>query len=180
MKRITTTKTLIASLVLAVTSMSANATLIGDDLRGAHEFPSVGTEFDTGSYTPGDFIAEAGNGDVQTAIAPWYDVDVEATSILVNFVGSATWSVAAFNGLAISGIDSILSNFVVDTNMAGWDDSRLSFVDSALRMNWNGLSFTNSTFFNVSFDSSRSVPAPGTLALLGLAMIGLVRARRLI
>lgn len=80
------------------------------------------------------------------------------------------------NGFAVSfaGAPQITGVTVdASTNMVGFDQSKITFNNGAIAVNWVGLQFTPSTrvVLNVT-----TVPAPGAVALLGLA--GLARRRR--
>jgi hypothetical protein len=143
-----------------------------------------------------------------------YRVNVEAASILVDFnylFGAAgTWADSysglpicttiydctfptipmSFNGLGVSGLNdssgNALQGVTVDTNMASWDTSRLSFGNDSVLFDWKGLSFDNTTYFNATLDFGQAggvisaVPEPETYAMLlaGLGLIGFSARRR--
>jgi len=126
-----------------------------------------------------------------------YKVNVGADTILVDFDylfdASGTWwdsyttvvfnpdtsnfevlnNPVAFNGLGVSGLDDSSGNplqgVTVDTNMAGWNTSMLSFGSDYALFDWKGLSFNTGTYFNATLDfsGSTSVPEPSTLLLIG-------------
>ncbi len=94
----------------------------------------------------------------------------------------------AFNGLRVSDLDDSsgnpLVNVTVDTNMAGWDNSRLSFGADDVWFNWAGLSFDSGTYLNAQLEfgggnGSAQVPEPATLLLLGggMAMFAAMRKK---
>ena len=165
----------IVYLFLCLFAGSANAGLIGDTVHIAHNYSSLGSEV----YTPMNVVVEEGSGDI-APVSPHYSVNVDDLSVYVDFGTSATWTVASFNGLVISGIDSILSNFVVTTNFAGWDDSRFTSTADSLRFNWNGLSFDSNTFFQLAFSDgdTHQVPEPAPIALLTLGLTGIWFSRK--
>jgi len=163
----------IICLAILLFSGSANALLIGDTVHIAHNFDTLGTEI----YTPMDVLVEDGPGDVAN-VSPWYSVDVDDSSVWVDYLGTTSWTDNVnFNGLVISQIDSMLSNFVIDTNFVGWDDSRFTYADNSLRFDWQGLAFNTDTFFHIDFNDGE-VPEPSIIALFGLGLIGLGFARR--
>ena len=107
----------------------------------------------------------------------------------------------SFNGLRVSDLNDSsgnpLQNVVIDTNMAGWDSSRLSFGNDSVQFDWKGLSFTNNiwsdwtqtslvtpaTYFNATLNFGQvaaAVPEPETYAMLlaGLGLLGFTARRR--
>ncbi len=91
-----------------------------------------------------------------------------------------------FNGLRVSDLNDSSGNplqgVTVDTNMAGWDTSMLSFGSDYAFFDWKGLSFDTATYFNATLDfggnGSTSVPEPSTFLLIGSGLAGLGAWRR--
>jgi hypothetical protein len=162
MKRI-----LLGALVWLCASASANAGLLGDTVRIVHNWPTLGTEI----FTPMNVVVQDGTGDV-AYVSPYYSVNVDNLSVFVDFSRVDTWSFGTFNGLVIADIDAPLTDFYVRTNFNVWNDSRFTYLDNYLLFNWNGLSFNESTYFELTFkdvDTSQA-PSPATLALLGMGL----------
>jgi len=149
---------------------TSQATLIDDTVTINHVFPDSSTTY-TG-YGVYDRVVTDDATDAVT-LGSNYIVNVQSESVLVDFISSATWSTASFNGLSISDLNwagGTITDFTVETNLAGWTDSRLSYTGDALMFNWQALSFTANSYFNVSIQSA-SVPEAPTLGLLGLGLL---------
>ncbi|HOW36364.1 MAG TPA: PEP-CTERM sorting domain-containing protein [Candidatus Omnitrophota bacterium] len=159
---------------------AAQAGLLGDSISAAHYFPNLSTiDLNMGSQT-----VVAGTSDVFNYYS-YYSVNPEDTSILVDFLadGGYSWVDATFNGLVISNIDDIITNVSIDTNLVGWDISRLSYDDHTLRANWQGLAFDSSKYFNFSLttvDHLPTVPEPASLSLLATGLLGFLVRRKVL
>ena len=159
---------------------SAGASLIGDIVTVEHKTNSRTI------FGPQDTVVTDGTADTVAVMTPShnYDVNVDAYSINVDFVSNLSWSpIYNFNGLVVSSLDDSSGNSLqgvsIDTNMSGWDASRLAFTDDQVLFNWRALSFTTDTYFNASLDFGQNpVPIPGAVWLLGSGLLGLAAVRR--
>ncbi len=115
-----------------------------------------------------------------------YDVDVEEASVIVDFLKPNQFGnpgVFDYAGLVVSDLDFepgyILLGVDVDTNMAGWDESRLMFSDDFAGFNWQGLSVDGDTNFTAFFDfGPNPIPIPPTLLLFVSGIAGFTLIRR--
>ncbi|MFH1148430.1 MAG: VPLPA-CTERM sorting domain-containing protein [Pseudomonadota bacterium] len=156
----------------------AYGSLIGDGVTLKHLCPAIPFVFKSTVVA-----VQEGAGD-RTNFEGHYWVDMEAGGILVDFVGNTAWINHPFNGLEVGDLDygpgRIVSSVEIDTNMSGWDSSRLSFGDDYVRFNWSNLSFNNDSYFNADLSFRESpVPLPAAFYLLGTGLIGLMGLRRL-
>lgn len=162
-------------LALALSCSTSHATLIGDTISINYWYPVFGT----GSNFANPVVS-AGIGDI-AYFGTYFSINPEASSILVDFTKTDTWNPVTFSGLYISGIDDVIVSATYSSNMAGFSASRFSFDAHSVTVNWQGLSFTPDSFFDVFFQltPSNAIPDGGaTAAMLGLAVLGLAAIRR--
>jgi hypothetical protein len=166
--------------MLLVSAGRAGATLIGDTVTIAHHCCALGTV----AFGPSSVTVEAGTGDRILFYWNNYYVDVEAQSIRVDFNSPNRFEAGdpnAFNGLVVSSLEGtspplIVTGFSsIDTNLAGWDDSRASFDDHSVAFNWDLLSFTGASYFEATLEL---VPEPGTGFLVLTGLLGVATCRR--
>ena len=173
-------------LVLAIMGFSiifltgnAEALLLGDTITLSHNSPTLGS---VAPSDTADRLVVADDSD-RWDLASLYSVFPEDCGVEVDFNWNATWVTYDFNGLSVSNIDAVIQSVAVDTNMVGWDSSRLSFSDHQMNFNWASLPFTTSTYFDATINNCTGggvVPEPATIALFvtGLLGTGLFRRKR--
>lgn len=176
---------LLTCIGLTLTGAPARAVgtlLIGDSVSVDHFCPSA----EDASYHLGTVLVEEGVGD-RVSYYNDYDVNIENASIFVNFNFDGGWTTTLFNGLVVSQIDAVLTGVSFDTNVDGWDSSRLTFTAHSVSANWNGLLVSPDSYLTITLrdsgtdarDPTTNVADGGmTLAMLGSAMAGLIGLRR--
>lgn len=181
---------LAVAVLTAVTATSAQAGFVGRQLQATYYFPDLTTPYALATEAPPTFTVGAPvavetivNVEGVTQIA----VDFTDNSVRFGFTTSLnnpTWSSVSFNGMVfdlLTGSTFSLTSKSIDpsSTFAGFDASRVGYSDNQLTINWNGLSYVNGTSLLINFTSApASVPEPGSLALLGLALAGLAYCTR--
>jgi hypothetical protein len=163
-------------------------------LTGAAHAGFIGTQMDVGYYTPDtvspyasavftapSFTVGVGQetiGDIEGVTNLFIDVTDNMLSVTFGTIlSNPTWNANNFNGVIFTATSPLnIRSMLVDasTTMAGFDNSRLSYKDHQILLNWQGLSYVDGTKVNINFTSASAVPEPGTLALLGLGFACLV------
>jgi PEP-CTERM motif len=170
----------IATMLLA---NSAHAGLLGRTLDAVYDYPDLSSPYSFASFTPLSFTVGAGVetvGNVEGVTSLPVDVTDDTLTIeLDTILASPTWNVASFNGIVFTlgspGTLGIVSA-VVDgaTTLGGFDNSRLSVTNDQIRIDWNGLAYSNGVKVVADF---HFVPEPSTLSLIVLGLVGLSRIR---
>jgi hypothetical protein len=179
-----------ATLALAFAAPATQAGFIGDQLSAVYYTPDLATPYPDAVFTPTPFTVGPGVdtvGDVEGVTTLTVDfTDTRLTILLNTTLSSPTWVSGAFNGpvftLQTPGSLGIAGASVVfpDTTMAGFDDSRVTFTDTQIRINWQGLSYVDGTQVVVDF---ASVPEPSSIVAMaagcvGLPLLAMARRRR--
>jgi hypothetical protein len=169
-------------LILALTTIAhpALADMIGDSLTIRRLYPDLATEFAPSVNT----TVQAGAGDAVSPQATLYLINPEANTILFDFIATSGFGGEAdntpFDGLQFLGFNEPIQNVSIVQEI-GIDIVGLAFDLDFINLNLNGVFTADSVItLSVTFATQQEqVPAPGALALLGVALVtlGLMRRR---
>ena len=132
----------------------------GDTVDAQYLFPTISSLYlGANNFTvPGSVLSTNLGG------ADFFTLSVANTTITANFAAdvngssTATWSATSFNGFEVidESKNPLISGVMIDpsTNMSGLNSSRISFSSNTVWVNWEGLSFNNSTIvkLDLTFD----------------------------
>ena len=178
------------ALLTAVTATSAHAGFVGRELKASYFMPNLATEYGSATATPATFtvgIAPAVETTVNVENATQIAVDFTDNSLRFDFttiLDTPTWGSNPFNGMVfnrLTGSALSLTSASIDpsSTFAGFTDSRVGWSDNQLTIDWNSLSYVNGTSLLINFTSApASVPEPGSLPLLGMALAALAYITR--
>lgn len=171
-----------AALLTAATASVAHAGFVGRTLQASYYYPDLATPYVSATATPATFTVGSATA-VETTInvenVTQIAVDFTDTSLRVGFTTTLlnpTWNPTSFNGLVfdlLTGSAFSLTSASIDpsSTFGGFNASRVGFNDSRLTLDWGGLSYVNGTALLINFTSApASVPEPGSLALLAMAL----------
>ena len=172
-----------ATLAFGASSAGDAQSFDGSTLNYQYYFADSGTPYpaaDNGSFVVGPGLEVTDVSDERATL------DISGTNIFIDFLNSSNWTTAEFNGWVLSDETDNLAAILgvtIDpaTNMNGFSLSNISFTGDSIIVNWQGLSFTDTTVvsLNVVFGAA-AVPEPGTWAmmLLGFGAVGFSMRRR--
>ncbi len=177
------TTAVFASVVLAISGIT-HAGFLGTQMDVGYFTPTTSSPYAQAVFTPSNFTVGIGQetvGNIEGVTNLFMDFTDNTLSVTFGTIlASPTWNATGFNGViftATSPLD-IQSLLVISSTMSGFDNSRVSFTDNQILLNWQGLSYVDGTTLNINFTSASAVPIPGTLALIGLGLVGLALRRR--
>lgn len=176
------TKRVLATLLMAGAAASANATLVGDSVHIAQNFPTIGAE-----WYPTNAVV---GSNVEFTWPAVLTLDIGAAAIDIRFANIGFQNVPAgglnHNGPIVRGLDDSLGGPLLGvshfaTNSA-FSATNIIFGDDYIGFNLDNLSFTSGQFIHVdlNFATPSTVAEPGSLALIGLGLLGLAFARRVV
>lgn len=165
---------------------TSSALPMGNTVEYQYLFPTINNNYpfaDNGNYLVGpgievaNIVDDVGTMDIFVTPPPY-----PLWMIYVVFNRSGTFSQGLFNGFRITDIFGTIPDFrmVMNntyTNMAGFDQSRITFDADHIWVNWQGLSFDWGTIVVLEVNPD-PLPEPSTLLLLGSGILGLAYARK--
>lgn len=176
------TKRVLATLMLAGAAASANATLVGDSVHIAQNFPTIGAE-----WYPTNAVV---GSNVEFSWPAVLTLDIGAAAIDIRFANIGFQDVPAgginHNGPIVWGLNDSLGGPLLGvshfaTNSA-FSATNIIFGDDYIGFNLDNLSFASGQFIHVdlNFATPSAVAEPGSLALFGLGLLGLALSRRIL
>ena len=180
---------LILAVLALVLGNAAQATLLNEKVVGFQAyFPNMAAPYGT----PGDGLGEASNGNHLVGdgieVANIGDglgwLDISDTNLLIRFSYDTYYYTADFLGFRVFDVFNTIaaiSDIVINpaTNMLNFDMSRVTFDADNIWINFQGLEFTSDTIVSLDIiGGQQEIPEPGTLALLGFALLGMAGALR--
>lgn len=180
------------AVTIGLTSGTCQAGFINRTLGYQYQFPNYNT---SAPYIQGNnFVVGAGveRQDVQATSAgngsDFASLDVSDTQVAAIYYASATWSTQPYNGFRLYDVNntvSAITSVTIDpsTNMVGFNASRVSFDADNINVNWQGLTFNQSTVvrLNVTFADTPvgvvSTPVPPTALAAVVGLLGMVGVR---
>lgn len=171
-------------------SVGAQATLLNGKVVGFdYYYPSVGSAYssaDNGYYLVGNGV------EIANVVDHLAQMDVSDRNLLISFLppeyafmnAEGNFNFASFNGFVIYDALNTIADFTSVTidpmsNLAGFNDSRITFDANHIWVNWQGLAFDgNSSVLSLDLNRSQSVPEPASLVLVGVALAAIAAGLR--
>ncbi|NML15041.1 PEP-CTERM sorting domain-containing protein [Azohydromonas caseinilytica] len=174
--------TLLATALTAGGALAAP--LMGSTVSYQYYYPTLDSPYAGTPNVNGNYVV--GEGDEIRSLTDavgW--MDISANQILVQFSHGSRFGAADFSGWVLSDVFGTIDSFMsvsIDpsTTLAGMTSERLSFTADSISVNWGGLIFQagDRLVLNVLTRGAIAVPEPGTLSLMGVALLGIAAVRR--
>lgn len=135
---------LVAAAAFALLSAgAASAGIVGDSIHAQYFYPDESSLYDE----IGTAVVTAGGVDL--VYSGYFTLHLSDNQIVADsFQFSSYWNPSLFNGLILTNLsNNFPSGYMVDgsTNMVGFSASNVSITGNQLKINWNGLSFDETT-----------------------------------
>jgi hypothetical protein len=151
-------------LLLCIKICFASGGLLDDTVIMSYNAPNLWDFADSVNRT-----VETGINDQWVSPNADYTVNPEDKSLLIDFTRTIERIPMSFNGIMLSGFNSILTNVTVDTNNQDWDNSRLYFGEHFVAFNLAKMTTQNGQHLYANFDFKPvSTPEPASMLLFGL------------
>jgi hypothetical protein len=168
---------------------AAHAGLDGRTFDGYYALPDPDTLYAGSTSSSPSFVVGAGAEvtidleGVTNFVVDFSDasLDIAFNTVLSNpRLNEFPFSGLVFNLLSPGPLGITAAHVGAGTTLAGFDESRISFSNGRIALDFNGLSYDDCTEVNIEFDTVSAVPEPGTYALMaaGLAAVGFAARRR--
>lgn len=175
-------KPVLAAVLAGMAMGSAMAApLMGGVLNYSYYYPTLGTLYGGSPNSNGNFTVGPGD-EIYSITDAMGSLNVTADQIIVELSHSSAIDPGPFSGWVLTDILGMIDRFAavsIDaaTTLPGLDASRLSFTNDTIALNWQGLSFEAGmrVVLNVA---TLPMPEPGSLPLLGAALLGIAVTRR--
>lgn len=159
---------------------SSHASLIGDFVDMSYNLDTQTVQAHTGvEVVAGDADRRVFETTTNLVI---FGVDVEASSILIDFVLDVGFTAGSFfNGPVVSDLDfgvppERIVGVTVNSNF-GFDPSRVTFGDDFVEVNFLGLTILDGSTIAIDLQTA-VVPIPAAVWLFGSGLIGLIGVAR--
>lgn len=163
--------------LLAFSGM-VNASLVDDTVYVEYYYPYLDFDAEPAKSATVDQVSIGADDLVDTLGR--YTVNIEGSSFVVEFTRTDFFTELDFNGLVIRDLNDdggdnyiLLGVEVEATNVAGWDDTLLTFGDDFVALNWSGLAFEADSSFEAILEfGPNPIPIPTAIILFVTGLIG--------
>lgn len=172
-------------LLLGLSTGARAALLLGQNVSVEYFHPDLTSiELDAGGGLDLSNILVSSEVEIADLIQGVASLDIRDQQLYVSFLYPGTFHATAFNGFRLSVLSPGVAAFTSVTtdaisSLAGFGNERIGFGTDYLQINWQGLTFNAGDVLALNINAApQAVPAPQTLALLGIALFGLAALRR--
>ncbi|MGH9662001.1 MAG: PEP-CTERM sorting domain-containing protein [Bryobacteraceae bacterium] len=159
-----------------------HAALIGDTIDIRWAFPSFGSTFASTSVLVGGGVKITcpGGDPLCAGFVGGVTFDIGDLSITHTHLSSSTYDAVSYNGFAYTSLDTGgggITGYILSTNIAGLDGTRITFGADNININLQALAVTNGSFYTLDLQTG-AVPEPSTVLLIATGLVALLWRRR--